>query len=71
MVRLNLQNLVGRSFAGCTTDMYDVLFENATFRPLLWSTDHARFRQEHGDKRGYKSSVPFWSLLEILSECKD
>ncbi len=71
MVRLNLSNLIGRSFAGQTTDIYDVLFENATFRPILWSTDHARFQKEHGDKRGYKASVPFWSLLEILSERKD
>jgi len=71
MVRLHLSNLIGRSFAGYTSDMYDVLFENATFRPLAWSTDRDTFRREHGDKRGYKTGVPFWSLLEILSERPD
>jgi len=71
MVRLHLSNLLGRSFAGRTTDMYDVLFQNATFRPILWSTDRTAFQKEHGNKQGYKSGISLWSLLEILSEYPD
>jgi hypothetical protein len=68
MFRLNLSKLSGVALYGRTTDVYDVVFDNAAFYPVNWSTDREEFKKEHGNKRGYMSGVPFWKLLEILSE---